>query len=147
MHHRRSFHAQAMVEFAIVGMVFFTMLFGTIEFGRLLWTNHELANGTREGARYAMVHGVRGGGPADADAVEAVVLERVVGIDGTLLNTTVLYEDEDGLPNSNPNDLGSADRGDIVTVSTTYTFDFIVGPLLGVGPITLENESRVIVQY
>ncbi len=54
---RRRFTGQGLVEFALVVPIFFLMLIGVMEMGRLLWMNHELTNGTREAARYAMVHG------------------------------------------------------------------------------------------
>jgi Flp pilus assembly protein TadG len=41
------------VEFAIVGTVLFTLLFGVIEFGRALFVANALAESTRRGARMA----------------------------------------------------------------------------------------------
>jgi hypothetical protein len=46
-----------MVEFALVAPVFFLLLFGVIEAGRFILYYETLANATREGARYAIVHG------------------------------------------------------------------------------------------
>jgi Flp pilus assembly protein TadG len=43
------------VEFSIVATVLFTMLFGVIEFGRLLFTFAMLGEGTRRAARLATV--------------------------------------------------------------------------------------------
>ena len=43
----------ALVEFALVATVFLTVLFGIIEFGRLLWTHNALTDATRRGVRYA----------------------------------------------------------------------------------------------
>jgi len=45
----------ATVEFAVVATVLFTMLFGVIEFGRVLYTFAVLAEGTRRAARLAIV--------------------------------------------------------------------------------------------
>jgi Flp pilus assembly protein TadG len=45
----------AAVEFAIVAALFFTMLFGAMEMGRLLWTWNAAAEATRLGARMAVV--------------------------------------------------------------------------------------------
>ncbi|HEY0431897.1 MAG TPA: TadE/TadG family type IV pilus assembly protein [Pyrinomonadaceae bacterium] len=42
-----------LVEFALVGGVFLTVLFGVVEFGRLLWTHNALMDATRRGTRYA----------------------------------------------------------------------------------------------
>ena len=45
-----------MAEFAIVSVVFFMIIFGIIEFGRLLYTYNALTDGARRGARYAALH-------------------------------------------------------------------------------------------
>jgi Flp pilus assembly protein TadG len=45
----------AAVEFAIVATIFFMMLFGAMEMGRLLWTWNAAAEATRLGARMAVV--------------------------------------------------------------------------------------------
>ena len=45
-------------EFAISATVFLTMLFGVLDFGRLLWTHNALADAVRHGARYAVSNSV-----------------------------------------------------------------------------------------
>jgi Flp pilus assembly pilin Flp len=45
----------AAIEFAIVSAVFFMLLLGAIEMGRLLWTWNAAAEATRLGARMAVV--------------------------------------------------------------------------------------------
>jgi Flp pilus assembly protein TadG len=45
----------AAVEFALVSMVFFSMLLGVIEMGRIMWTWNAAAEATRLGARLAVV--------------------------------------------------------------------------------------------
>lgn len=45
-----------MAEFAVVALVFFMIIFGIIEFGRLLYTHNALTDATRRGARYAVLH-------------------------------------------------------------------------------------------
>ena len=44
-----------MVEFAVVGLVFFTVLFALIDFSRLFWNLAALDEATRRGARVAAV--------------------------------------------------------------------------------------------
>src|SRR5215831_9045155 len=46
---------QALVEFAMVALLLFTLVFGIIEFGRALWTWNTIAQATRAGARYGAV--------------------------------------------------------------------------------------------
>jgi hypothetical protein len=43
-------------EFAVVATIFFAMIFGIIEFGRLLYTHNALTDAARRGARYAVLH-------------------------------------------------------------------------------------------
>ncbi|CAN5612904.1 hypothetical protein BH20ACI3_BH20ACI3_34360 [soil metagenome] len=43
-------------EMAMAALVFFTMIFGIIEFGRLLYTHNALTDAARRGARYAALH-------------------------------------------------------------------------------------------
>src|SRR6185436_5393526 len=58
-----------MAEFAVVALVFFTMIVGIIEFGRLLYTHNALTDATRRGARYAVLHS-----SASTACVERVVV-------------------------------------------------------------------------
>jgi hypothetical protein len=44
-------------EFAVVAGIFFMIIFGIIEFGRLLYTHNALTDAARRGARYAVLHG------------------------------------------------------------------------------------------
>jgi len=45
-----------MAEFAVVAAFFFMLIFGIIEFGRLLYTHNALTDAARRGARYAVIH-------------------------------------------------------------------------------------------
>ena len=66
------------VEFAVVGGLFFVLLFGVIEFGRALFVAAALSEGTRRGARVAAVCPVGDPRPAqaavfaDADGVSLI---------------------------------------------------------------------------
>lgn len=52
---KRNQRGTTVVEFAIVGVVFFTVLFGLIDFSRLFWNLASLDEATRRGARVAAV--------------------------------------------------------------------------------------------
>lgn len=52
---------QAMVEFALVAPFLFLLVFGVIEGGRFVFYYEMLNAATREGARYAIVHGSNAG--------------------------------------------------------------------------------------
>src|SRR5678810_534410 len=83
---RRGERGTSVAEFAMVAMLFFTLVFGIIEFGRMLYTHNALADATRRGARYAVLHP-----SAQATAVKNEV---VYGSNATF--------DKDGNPTSAP---------------------------------------------
>jgi hypothetical protein len=47
--------APPLVEFAVVGLLFFTLLFGIIEIGLLIYNQQVVTNAGREGARHGIV--------------------------------------------------------------------------------------------
>lgn len=48
-------HGAAMVEFALVLILFLTLIFGLIEFGLLMFNKQVITNAAREGARFGIV--------------------------------------------------------------------------------------------
>jgi len=108
------------------------MLFGVIEGGRLVWTNHEVVNGTREGARLAMVAGATGGPAVTEAAVEARVLSSTAGLEAGRLDVVVT-------------NLGG-ETGESVIVQSTYDYQPIIGMIFGLGVIELDARSEVIIQ-
>lgn len=57
MRRRSGSAGQTLVEFALVAPIFFALMFGMVDLGRVIWANNAIANGAREGARFAIVHG------------------------------------------------------------------------------------------
>ena len=122
----------ALLDFAIAATVFFTLLFGVIEFGRLFWTHAALRDATRRGTRYAIVR------KSDAASIAAVKNMVVYGdpnanpataqplISGlSTANVVVEYQNYNGILLSSR-----------ATVSITgFQFQFAV-PLIG-GSITM----------
>ena len=121
-----------MVEFSIAALVFLTVMFAVIEFGRALWVHNALADAARRGARYASVNSA-----ADVDKVRNVVV----------------YGDEDGgetpmIPNLTTDDVtvnysNYAVNGGTVTVSIDeYQFQFVI-PIVGT-TITMPSYSTTL---
>jgi Flp pilus assembly protein TadG len=54
---RRNRRGAAVVEFAIVAPVFFLLVFGMIEYGRMVMVQQVITNASREGARVAVLDG------------------------------------------------------------------------------------------
>src|SRR5438067_700683 len=57
---------QSLVEFALIGIMLFTLLMGIIDAGRLLFTYSVVSNAAQEGSRYAIVRPRDVLDPADA---------------------------------------------------------------------------------
>jgi Flp pilus assembly protein TadG len=55
--HRRRRRGAAVVEFAIVAPLFFLLIFGMIEYGRMVMVQQVITNASREGARRAVLDG------------------------------------------------------------------------------------------
>ena len=86
LNHRQNERGATIAEFAVVALLFFTIIFGIIEFGRLLYTHNALTDATRRGARFASLH--------NSDSLVAVQNEVVYGSKATY--------DDDGNPTSAP---------------------------------------------
>ena len=54
---RQRSRGQSLVEFTLVAPMLFILMLGTIEAGRFIFFYEVMNNATREGARYAIVHG------------------------------------------------------------------------------------------
>jgi len=125
---RRNERGATLVEFAIGAGVFFTLIFGVLEFSRLLFTHNALVDAARRGARYAVINA----SSAEANVKNVVIYgvptlsggEKAVAPGLTTDNVTVSYSPNFGVK------LGTA------TVSITgYQFQFSV-PLIG-GTLTM----------
>jgi Flp pilus assembly protein TadG len=53
---RQNERGTTVAEFAVVALLFFVIIFGIIEFGRLLYTHNALTDATRRGARFASLN-------------------------------------------------------------------------------------------
>jgi Flp pilus assembly protein TadG len=85
----------AMVEFAIAAGVFVTMLLGILEFGFAAWEKNSVASDAREGARYAVVHGLKSGRITNATGVSNYVKSKTsLGASNITVTTTWFPTDE-----------------------------------------------------
>lgn len=131
------------VEFAIISFLLFSIVFGIIEFGILMYNKHILTNASREGAR------------------AGVVMQPLPRVTYTEIKTTVEKYAKNYMVNfKGINTLGvsvsppDASRGATaagpqppfgtqLTVTVTYPFDFLFLSGLGLDPITLTAETRM----
>jgi hypothetical protein len=95
------------VEFAIVAPIFFMLIFGMFEFGRMLMVQQLLTNGARSGSRIAVIDG------ATSEEVISTVQDYLQGgsIDESAVTITV-----------EPSDLAETATGDPITVRLSVPF-------------------------
>ncbi len=94
------------MEFAVVAPVLFLLIFGMIEFGRMVMVQQVLTNASREGARIAVLDGA-----TTSDATTAVQ-NYLAGASVSGATVTVT-----------PNPPSSAGYGEPVTVTVSVGFD------------------------
>ncbi|HUY99644.1 MAG TPA: TadE/TadG family type IV pilus assembly protein [Thermomicrobiaceae bacterium] len=119
---RRGFAAQAVVEFAIGSIVFFGVILGTIDYGRVIFMYSELQNAVREGARYAEVQ------PTDTTGIQNYVVTKAPQLGLTTSSVTVTCSP-------------SCTTGGSVTVVATLQFQAFTQKLLHIGALTLNASA------
>ncbi len=107
---RRNRRGAAAVEFALVAPLFFLMIMGMIEFGRLIMVQQIITNASREGARLAVLDDPRPGPEVTADVV-ATVENYLAG--GSISGATITVT---------PDPPNGAGYGEPVTVTVTVPF-------------------------
>jgi len=126
-----------MVEFAFVtAFIFLPLLFGIIEYGRLVWAKDMITSAAREGARYAVVHGTQ------CELVAPCTLATSTAVSDTVIARTKL----------SPITVTATwaqdkDPGDTVTVTVTHVFTPIVKVPYLTAPKTITATSKQIVVY
>ena len=150
---RERSRGQALVEVAMVAPLFFLMVFGTIDIGRVIWANDAVANAAREGARYASVHAgfLDEDDLATKDEIRAHALNFVIAA-GQSPSVTVCFSQAATLANQGAGCTGDVDetgmeyeRGNLVTVKVTSHVPIIVGSFFGAGSWTVTGESTVLI--
>jgi hypothetical protein len=136
------------VEFALVAPVFFVLMFAVIEGARFILFYEALNNATREGARYAIVHGSNSFCPSGPmppgetapiscyDPTGAKVVQQVKDSAFGLLGSSVTVT-----PTWGPTGNG---RDSDVSVAATYTYQPMI-PLVPMPNITINAESRLVI--
>jgi Flp pilus assembly protein TadG len=118
-------HGVTTVEFAIVGAVFFMVLFGVIEFGRALFVANALSESTRRGARVATICPVGDPRPAQVAIFAGADGRSLIAPDLTTANVVVSYLNTAGAAVANPGVNLAAIR--YVRVSITgYTQELLI---------------------
>ena len=127
-----------MAEIALIAAVFFMIVFGIIEFGRLLYTHNALTDAARRGARYAALHrqvaencvkNVVVYGESKVDPVACTVAGSpsplIHGLGFGNVNVTYVGADTDNDPNTPATNYGS-NLGTATVTITNYTFNLSI---------------------
>jgi Flp pilus assembly protein TadG len=105
--YRKKRRGAAVVEFAIVAPVFFLLIFGMIEYGRMVMVQQIITNASREGARRAVLDG-------------ATTAEVTTTVTTYLTSASVSGDDLD--ITIDPDPPGNAAFGEPVTVTVSIPF-------------------------
>ena len=111
---------QGLVEFALVALFLLLVMFAIIDFARVFFGYATMANGVREGARYAVVHPYDDAGIEDAARAMMFVLGAPVDVQVIFPEDQDLYLDMAGEPCSDAN------RGSRCPVLVKAVSDFSV---------------------
>jgi len=142
---RHSERGTTLLEFALVAIVLFMLIFGIIDFSRALFAYHFVANAAREGTRYASVRGTSCSSPPMTDCGAANIQTYLrteatgIGMDPSQLTVpTPLYAGSNTCPT-----VGNS-PGCTVQVTVTYKFSFLF-PLLPVSPVTMSSTASAVI--
>jgi len=144
-HALRGQRGQALVEFSLVGIVFFMMVLGIIDAVRMVWNYNALAEATREGTRYAIVHGAQSSDPSgpgsayytapDTDTKVTDAVEQFAGgLNPSQLNVKAEWLD------------GSNETGNRMKVTSSYDTQPLFG-FVGGFSFTMTSSSTMKITY
>jgi len=120
------------IEFGLAFLLFFTVVYAVMEFGRIVASYNILAGAVREATRYAAVHGSASASPAGTTDITAVVDQWAVGLDTSALTVTPTWSNSKKVP------------GSTVQVTASYSaapFTSLILP----GNVTLRSSSQMVI--
>ena len=132
---------QALVEFALVGIALMLIIFGMIDVGRAVWNYNTLAQATREGTRYAIVHGADSSNPSGPESAnftppsDDVMVRQTIEKFGAGLNPGRLTVESEWLDGDNQ-------RGNSVKVTSSYDYQPMFN-FFGALSFTLTSSSTM----
>jgi hypothetical protein len=134
-----------LVEQALVLVLFLTVVFAIIDFGRALYTYHFVSNAAREATRWASVRGNACNAP-DCPAKPSDVQTYVANVSGLGLDPAKLTATTTWIapPNGVPGCDGHPNPGCVVEVEVDYSYNFIF-PFLPTGPLLMKSTSQMVI--
>ena len=149
---RNRSRGQALAEVALVAPLFFLMVFGVIDLGRVIWANDIAASAAREGARYASVHAgnseltVLASKTDIRDHATQYVIAGGLNIGVTVCFSTVHIASYQPGCSGDFDEIGAGyARGNLVTVGVTANVPTLLGSVFGRSQWSVSGESTVLI--
>jgi len=117
---------QELAEYALILPIFLFIVFAILDLGRVVYYYSAMQNSVREGTRYGVIY------PDDWEGIEAIVIDRAIGLDPVRLSVNVTLSPEDA-----------------IQVSLIYQFQPVtpfVPALLGASEIAIRSQSTMQVE-
>lgn len=133
---RSNQRGQGLIEMALLAALLILLLAGVVDIGRAFNSYIVVTNASREGARYGSRF------PADGNGIVNAAKQEVAGsavAQGDLVVTPACYRGGGAIS------CGIAESGDSIVVSTQYSFDVILGQLVGSSQLTLNHKTEMVV--
>jgi Flp pilus assembly protein TadG len=127
---QRNQEGQSLVEFALSSILFFTVVFGIVQFGLAVWQYNTVSNLAQEGARWASVRGSSSSMPATAADLQAFVESKSPGFAITVSATP-----------ANPS---AAAPGGVISVQVASSFNMATA-LIPAASMNLSSTAQMIV--
>ena len=151
----RNKKGQTVIEFALIGILLFGLVFAVVDFGTMLYVNLTMQHAVREGARYA----ITGSSDLSCGTVRACVVQKIrnssVGLcDKNPCNIT-FYTLQSGSPvelPTDPNDPGSLVVGgpsELIVIRVAYSWPLltpIVKPFFPDGKYTFTVGATMLTE-
>src|SRR5260370_41309092 len=132
------------VEAAIIMPVLLLLMISSVEFGRAFWSYHRMLLAVEEAARYAMVYNPTNYDPS-TNTIPTVTCPGVstVNVANCAVARANAYLSAYGATGVNVSSTEDTATPPNLTITATYTFDFILPALLPYGPINLTSRVQV----
>lgn len=143
---------QALVEVALVAPLFFMLLFGLIDLGRVIWAIDSVGAAAREGARWASVHagtdGIVGADKKTEAQIKTYALGFVVA-GGINPSATVCFSavtiGSRTAGCSGDTSTGTQAKGNLVTVGVQSHVPVFLGAIFGTSTFPVSATSTVLI--
>jgi Flp pilus assembly protein TadG len=131
MNRKKRQRGAAALEFGLSFILFISVVYAIMEFGRVVASYDILAGATREGSRYATVHGSSSATPASSSDIQDLVRRWAIGLDSSSLTVSTTWT-----PTKGP--------GSQVKVQASYAMSPFTGWIFA-NDITLKSSSAMII--